>query len=74
MIHFMDKDGRDLLQNRSHVGDGAIDLREVGPVEYAQADNAELVAACRILGRPAADMRVWRWVGDDARTIAANWR
>lgn len=70
MIFFITKQNVSLWG--AHTGEPG--PAEPALVEYAQADEDELFVACEILGRPMPRNRVFTFVGDDARTIAFNWR
>jgi hypothetical protein len=61
---------------QGHVGDSSLseNLHACArKVEYIQADGHELTRCCEILGRPLPTSLVYKFFGDNAKEIAANW-
>lgn len=64
------------IETSGHVGDTilAFHLNAYYPnITQIQADGDELEKCCEILGRPLPRRRDFIFLGDDAKTIAANW-
>lgn len=71
MIYFMNQNS-ETLPFPSHIGREITGEWRV--VDSCQADGHELVRCAEILCQPVPKERVFTYVGDEARRIAANWR
>lgn len=47
---------------------------DISEIEYALVDGSELYFAMNILSRKFSNRKVFTFYGEDARTIAANWK
>lgn len=59
-----------------HVNDSELSVNFENNWRYVtiiQADGDELENCCDILGRPYPSSRVYHFLGDNAKEIAANW-
>jgi hypothetical protein len=61
---------------KGHIGDTDLALAVnygYEAIVKVQADGDELERCCAILGRRRPDNRVYTFIGDNAKEIAANW-
>ena len=76
MIFFTASSNHLEWNSKGHIGDTDLALAVNCGYEAfvkVQADGDELERCCAILGRRRPDKRVYTFIGDNAKEIAANW-
>lgn len=73
MIYFSDKDNKTIWSGHIGTRFSPIPREVIENVYFAQADGDELEKCASILDRSVAQ-RVFTFVGEQAQTIAVNWK